>query len=104
MTNEQIKNEASFYVSNILGLDYSKAETEQAFKAGASWRINSVWHDAKEEPKRWKLIIAENSDNDIELFYFISNRTWKEVIEENQYIHWAYVDDLLPEGKENRGL
>ncbi len=52
MTNEQMENEAASYVSNILGSDYSKAETERAFKAGASWRINSVWHDAKEEPKR----------------------------------------------------
>lgn len=102
MTYEQIENEAASYVGDILGLDYiGKVEAERAFKAGASWRINSVWHDAKEEPEKWKLIIAENSDDDIELFYFISNRTWKEVREENQYIHWAYLDDLLPDGKED---
>ena len=27
-------------------------ELQKAFKAGASWRIGSVWHDAREKPDK----------------------------------------------------
>lgn len=32
------------------------------FMAGAEWRINSVWYDAREKPDKGKLLIVEDID------------------------------------------
>lgn len=40
------------------------------FKAGAEWRINSVWHDAREKPDKGKLLIVEDIDSAYDLVYF----------------------------------
>lgn len=37
------------------------------FKAGAEWRINSVWHDAREKPDKGKLLIVEDIDGAYDL-------------------------------------
>lgn len=64
------------------------------FKAGAEWRINSVWHDANEKPKIGELIIVE-----------VYGKIW----DYGKYdvcdtIHpkarWAYIKDLIPNTEE----
>lgn len=42
------------------------------FKAGAEWRINSVWHDAREKPDKGKLLIVEDIDSAYDLVYFFN--------------------------------
>ena len=36
---------------------------QQGFKDGADWRINSVWHDASENPKLNKFFVFENKSH-----------------------------------------
>ena len=62
----------------------------EIFMAGADWRINSVWHDVNEEPIYWKLIIRKDILGDYDLGCELKHDT----------ISWAYLDDLVPERKE----
>lgn len=104
MTNEQIENEAASYVGDILGLDYiGKVEAERAFKAGASWRINSVWHDKKEIPERGRklaLLFSLRGKTGLSTDVFSERDKWYSFVLYNHYEQWAYLDDLLPDGKE----
>lgn len=38
------------------------------FKRGASWRIDSVWHEASEEPERNRICIAQLGDSTLDTF------------------------------------
>lgn len=75
MTQEQIKRAANSYIDDFLynHIDYTvihdNYETGKnnaicefgpdIFKAGAQWRINSVWHDASERPEVNKRVLVE---------------------------------------------
>lgn len=63
--------------------------------------LSQVWHDAKEEPEKGKLIIGID-DNDA-LAYKRENQNvgdWLYLAECFGIIRWAYIDDLLPKGGE----
>lgn len=49
------------------------------FKAGAEWRINSVWHDAREKPDKGKLLIVEDIDGAYDLVYLTKSKPWEEL-------------------------
>jgi hypothetical protein len=66
------------------------------FMAGAEWRINSVWYDAREKPDKGKLLIAEDIDGAYDLVYSTKSKPWEELSEKNHYMRWAYVEDLIP--------
>lgn len=59
---------------------------EDAFKDGAEFRINSVWHTNKKKPTSSKLIIRKNRKGEYDLGYVLAYDT----------VSWAYVKDLLP--------
>ena len=74
------------------------------FMHGAQWRINSVWHNSDEEPEERKEILVEyrfmTPDGEIEV-----RREVVESLDDLSAIYcdvlnWAYLDDLLPERKE----
>lgn len=67
---------------------------EQGFKDGANWRINSVWHDAREKPRRNKWYIAQIGDNAFDTFTDSVN--WKSYARSLNIIRWAYIEDLIP--------
>lgn len=70
------------------------------FKAGAEWRINSVWHDAREKPDKGKLLIVGDIDGAYDLVYLTKSKPWEELSEKDHYMRWAYIEDLLPCEKE----
>lgn len=61
------------------------------------WRINSVWHDIdKEKPMPGKHVVNEH------WFDFVAE-DWKDldrIMKKWPFKRWAYVDDLMPDGKE----
>ena len=65
------------YESDIKAMEESFAD---AFKAGAQWRINSVWHDAEEEPKQNAWFIAQGEDDEIYFDTFI--------LRQEEYDNW----------------
>lgn len=81
MKKEDIEKAAVNYDSRVIAF--------RAFKAGAEWRINSVWHDASEKPKLGELIIVE-----------IYGKIWEygksDVCDTNHpAARWAYMKDLI---------
>ena len=64
------------------------------FMVGAEWRINSVWHDAKEQPRRDTWYIAQIGDGAFDSFADSVN--WENFARGLNIIRWAYIGDLLP--------
>lgn len=59
-----------------------------AFKAGAEWRINSVWHKAEERPERKRIYIAQCKGG---RFIVISDlMNWDNFYRREEIIRWAY--------------
>lgn len=109
MTREQIEQAA------IKKLPYSDEECsdsnytlgknvgfKRGFIAGAQWRINSVWHDVREQPEQDKCFIYEIGDGryETDCIYKKEKLNWERYAAQLNIIRWAYVDDLLPERKE----
>ena len=81
--------------ANILYEDNTFAYN--GFINGARWRINSVWHDvSKELPDIGKHVVNED------WFDFIADdeKDMERILRLYPFKHWAYIDDLLPDGKE----
>lgn len=68
------------------------------FKRGASWRIDSVWHEASEEPERNRIYLAQLGDSAFDTFYDSGN--WERFSRGVNMQRWAYAEDLLPDKKE----
>ena len=76
-------------------------EHTKAAEWGANWRINSVWHDAAEEPERETAIIVlfSEENHEMETVYYTYDSPddcWEEIKENHNFSKWAYVEDLLP--------
>ena len=66
-----------------------------AFRDGAEWRINSVWHTPDEMPRVGSYVVALYEDEHI---YSGKVRDYCNSVPVKT---WAYIDDLLPETKED---
>lgn len=106
MTKEQIRAAAINAANEV----YDREECIEweylvfAFRDGAEWRINSVWHDASEKPKfkgkvekEMFMLFCNSKKYGLML---ISQDEWDDFAERGMFHKWAYVDDLLPERKE----
>ena len=108
MTREQIEQAA------IKKLPYSDEECsdsnytlgenvgfKRGFIAGAQWRINSVWHDVREQPEQDKCFIYEIGDGryETDCIYKKEKLNCERYAAQLNIIRWTYVDDLLPERK-----
>lgn len=98
MTNEQIKQAANEYADKEWPFDGYCASSD-SFSAGASWRINSVWHTMYEMPKQGLTLCV--NDNGCALICGPNYDGFKNDARELGFTRWAYVSDLLPEGKED---
>lgn len=65
------------------------------FKAGAEWRINSVWYDASETPQHSGMLIAIKQDG-TPIVCGPNNSNWKIAVRIFHIVRWAYIEDLLP--------
>ncbi len=81
------------------GVDVSMRR--DAFREGAKWFKEALWHDAKEEPDKHKFVLVQwfymgryGADMIKRKYY------WQGYIEEYHIIKWCYIDDLLPKGGE----
>lgn len=81
-------------------------DAKKGFIAGAEWRINSVWHGAKEAPEREDdFVLVEYMDwgaSESE-YGLAASRNYRDVFADRAYcdvVRWAYVSDLLPDRKE----
>lgn len=89
-----------YEISNI-----DKDALYKGFYHGAEWRINSVWHDAKDVPQPFRaFVILHDTENDFMMLtqYSITCYSDYNVIyqENDNMIAWAYIEDLLPNTEE----
>lgn len=63
--------------------------------------LSQVWHNAKEEPEKGKLMIGIDEDG-ISIYKWVDqdDGDWMSFAECNGLFKWAYVNDLLPKGGE----
>lgn len=110
MTREQIEKAAKeTLVNEPVEIQATKVGTfQRGFIAGAQWRINSVWHDASEVPEANKRVLV-CFENVIGEYVYYRIRAFKPNVLKNwnmgnfsldKVLYWAYLDDLLPERKE----
>ena len=70
------------------------------------WRINSVWHDAIDKPERNRDFLYESArgwfgiNNTTKMAREVYPEKWDRFVEGYDVIRWVYIDDLLPERKE----
>lgn len=117
MTREQIEKAAniemlSHYADEEYPSDIKDIHGDfiEAFREGAQWRINSVWHDASEEPEQKdEPILVEYEDWGIEgSDYTVCDDIWDYRIRlkrDGAYciiLRWAYMKDLIPERRRKR--
>lgn len=74
----------------------SRAVAFSAFKAGADWRINSVWHDDISKGETRKVILVQFDNGLFNLFEDI--RDLKGI--EDKVKAFAYIEDLIPNMEE----
>lgn len=100
MNKETIENAAWDYAESIPQNEDRKKYSWEDFKAGADWRINSVWHDGNVscEPRRTAVVLFKNGNANIykDLRDLSYEGMWGEVDK------FAYLGDLLPERKEEK--
>ena len=114
MNREQIEKAANIeMLSHYADEEYPcgikdiQSDFIEAFSKGAQWRINSVWHNKHTViPDAGRPALLELKDPDSqEIVYKMdsySGYEWKELThyEIAGLIRFAYIDDLLPERKE----
>lgn len=72
-----------------------------AFRKGAEWFKNALWHDASEEPKERKYILVQwlyEGRTSYETDRVQSKVRWQYRVAENNIIKWCYIEDILPKG------
>ena len=116
MTREEAKYASKDYVNYLLDKQeyhnekYTEYDIKQAFEKGAKWadehpNLDSLWHDASEEPSKACPIMIE-IDDDIDPTYDVitvdgkDEKFWKFLASDRDITRWAYIDDLLPKGGE----
>ena len=59
--------------------------------------LSQVWHNAKEEPEKGKLIIGVDEDG-VSIYKWVGQDEygWLSFAECDGLIRWAYIKDLLP--------
>lgn len=70
-------------------------ERNKAFKAGAEWQRNHVWHKATEMPIKGEHILACITSGNMTSWYASANI--EEIFKRFHVKSWAYADDILPD-------
>lgn len=72
-------------------------ELQMAFEAGINWFLDKLWHNASEEPKTFKRLIAKCHSDRVkyEDMMFLGTISWNEKVKNQGIINWLYIDDLF---------
>lgn len=77
-----------------------------AFKAGAEWFTEVIWHTPQESPEDDELIITEFWDAE-ECYKFDNSiyiKDWESYCNKNQIAKWCYLKDILPSSNDSTRL
>ena len=119
MTQEEIAKQANEYSLQRVRKNerykalFTKSEIAQAFEDGAEWRINSVWHKptAYGEELKVHVEVIAHCKSGYHLGEFNAVGSYHEYIgfvsvsgiefALSSILEYAYLEDLLPDGKED---
>lgn len=104
MTDKDLEEASVEYENNNPFAGYSGSSD---FRAGAQWQRNHVWHDISEKPDMRKFVVfsdgketmtppLRNPFDDYPMLIDVANRKYG-----GGYKVWAYLEDLLPNDKED---
>lgn len=74
-----------------------------AFRKGAEWFKNALWHDASEEPELNKKLIVQYTNYMGDIDYEVDTNDsllWKDWVMSYRIFKWCYIEDILSEGSE----
>lgn len=101
---EEIVNAARAYNSTI-AITLANHTNVLHFEAGAKWadqhpNLESLWHDADEEPKEYPIIYQDEFFDVWILQFSLKDFVdgWKDFKGFECVTRWAYIKDLLPKG------
>lgn len=60
--------------------------------------LESLWHDAGEEPRRNELLLGEDTDGFSIYRWCGQEDNWEAFVNETGLSRWAYIEDLFPKG------
>lgn len=106
MKTETIEKEAKARCVTERMDEWKKNFGISCFMDGAEWRIKSVWHDTAETPQPGREFIYQSiRKGSLVVYYGIytvnGEDDWNFVREFVVMERWAYIDDLLPNRKED---
>lgn len=99
MKKEVIEKAAFAYACENQVAPCSGGELEKGFKAGADWRINSVWNEPTIEAIRDEDILIEDVRGKFTVHKFYLEK-WENMVKVYEIKRWAYVKDLISKTKE----
>ena len=108
---EEILKAARTYVDGVIS---SSPSDVIHFENGAKWadehpNLESIWHDANEEPLLEDKEIIFLNEQDVAYIsvrfggtftYMLEEMSWEKFVELLRISKWAYISDLLPKGGE----
>ena len=102
MDKETIRKEADkSCCKNFIFDPDNEACYRQGFRDGAEWRIDEVWHDCQKElpEKEGEWILLEAVIDGKTLYLQVMWMNDRKCVPDEMK-RWAYVADLIPDGKE----
>lgn len=97
MKRKDIEKAAGEYSGSILGCKGSSVKAKyQSFIDGAEWRINAIWHDAKEPANQKSSILIYNKYGVLQADYTGYYSDWEKYVKIYKIKKWCYMEDLLP--------
>ena len=113
MDRETIEKAAREYAEENLwypGETYNDSDIREmeeflanTYKAGAQWRVNSVWHDASEKLKfngkveKEGILLLYSSGQCV--FLYLDKDEWESILGYATFVKWAYITDLIPDAR-----
>ena len=95
---EEILKAARDYVDGVIS---SSPSDVIHFENGAKWadehpNLESLWHDASEEPNIDEDVVLFDSCGNFVTEFYNGDVTWNNIVLFHKATMWAYKDDLLP--------
>ncbi len=83
--------------------DVSVSMRRDAFRKGAEWFKNALWHDANEVPELNKKLVVQYTNYMGDIDYEVDTNDsllWKDWVMSYRIFKWCYIEDILSEGGE----
>ena len=74
-----------------------------AFRKGAEWFKNALWHDASEVPELNKKLVVQYNNYMGDIDYEVDTNDsllWKDWVMSYRIFKWCYIEDILSKGGE----